>query len=103
MLEEPMMTEAQRDELKTLCLKADVPDKSGELLTQEGAQHFIDEEAIGGTKIISVCGRCGRRKRGRRMRGRTHRVWHAGSLLTAPRNKHEQSSNNCDHHKAAKY
>jgi hypothetical protein len=41
--EEPMMTEAQRDELKTLCLKADVPDKSGELLTQEGAQHFIDD------------------------------------------------------------
>ncbi|WP_083519083.1 MULTISPECIES: DUF3072 domain-containing protein [Bradyrhizobium] len=43
MPEEPMMTEAQRDELKTLCLKADVPDKSGELLTQEGAQQFIDE------------------------------------------------------------
>ena len=42
-MEEPMMTEAQRDELKTLCLKADVPDKSGELLTQEGAQHFIDD------------------------------------------------------------
>lgn len=43
MPEEPMMTEAQRDELKTLCLKADVPDKSGELLTQQGAQQFIDE------------------------------------------------------------
>ena len=44
MPEEPMMTEAQRDELKTLCLKADVPDNSGELLTQEGAQQqFIDE------------------------------------------------------------
>ena len=42
MPEEPMMTEAQRDELKTLCAKADVPDKSGELLTQEGAQHHID-------------------------------------------------------------
>jgi hypothetical protein len=42
MPEEQMMTEAQRDELKTLCLKADVPDKSGELLTQEGAQHLID-------------------------------------------------------------
>ena len=42
-MEEPMMTEAQRDELKTLCLKADVPDKSSELLTQEGAQHFIDD------------------------------------------------------------
>ena len=38
-----MMTEAQRDELKTLCQKADVPDKSGEMLTQEGAQHFIDD------------------------------------------------------------
>jgi hypothetical protein len=42
-MEEPMMTEEQRDELKSLCQKADVPDKSGELLTQEGAQHFIDE------------------------------------------------------------
>jgi Protein of unknown function (DUF3072) len=43
MPEEPMMTEAQRDELKTLCQEADVPDKSGEMLTQEGAQHFIDD------------------------------------------------------------
>ena len=42
-MDEPIMTEAQRDELKTLCQKTDVPDKSGELLTQEGAQHFIDE------------------------------------------------------------
>ena len=43
MPEEPMMTEAQRDELKTLCQKADVPDKTGEMLTQEGAQRFIDD------------------------------------------------------------
>jgi hypothetical protein len=42
-MDEPMMTEAQRDELKTLCQKADVPDKSGEMLTQEGAQHFIND------------------------------------------------------------
>lgn len=42
-MDEPMMTEAQRDELKTLCQKADVPDKSGEMLTREGAQHFIDD------------------------------------------------------------
>ena len=42
-MEEPMMTEEQRDELKTLCQKANVPDKSGEMLTQEGAQHFIDD------------------------------------------------------------
>ena len=42
-MDEPMMTEAQRDELETLYHKADVPDKSGELLTQEGAQHFIDD------------------------------------------------------------
>ena len=41
-MEEPMMTAAQRDELKTLCQKADVPDKSGELLTRDGAQHFIE-------------------------------------------------------------
>ena len=43
MPEEPIRTEAQRDELKTLCLKADAPDKLGEVLTQEGAQHFIDD------------------------------------------------------------
>ena len=43
MPEEPMMTEAQRDELQTLCQKANVPDKSGELLTQDGAQQFINE------------------------------------------------------------
>ena len=43
MPEELMMTEAQRDELKTLCAKADVPDKSGELLTQEGAQQYIED------------------------------------------------------------
>ena len=40
-MEEPMMTEAQRDE--SLCQKANVPDKSGELLTQEGAQHYIND------------------------------------------------------------
>ena len=28
-MDEPMMTEPQREELKTLCQKADVPDKSG--------------------------------------------------------------------------
>jgi hypothetical protein len=42
-MQELMMTEEQRDEIKSLCEKANVPDKSGELLTQEGAQHFIDD------------------------------------------------------------
>ena len=37
------MTEEQRAEIKRLCQQADVPDKSGELLTQEGARHFIDD------------------------------------------------------------
>jgi hypothetical protein len=37
------MTEEQRAEIKRLCHQADVPDKSGELLTQEGARHFIDD------------------------------------------------------------
>ena len=37
------MTEAQRDEFKTIWQKADVPDNSVELPTQEGAQHFIDD------------------------------------------------------------
>jgi hypothetical protein len=40
---EQMMTDQQRDEIKRLCHQADVPDKSGELLTREGAQHFIDD------------------------------------------------------------
>ena len=37
----PLMTEQQRSEIKRLCEAADVPDKSGEMLTEEGAQHFI--------------------------------------------------------------
>jgi hypothetical protein len=40
---EALMTEEQREEIKRLCHEADVPDKSGELLTREGAQHFIDD------------------------------------------------------------
>ena len=77
-MEEPMITEAQRDELKTLCLKADVPDKSGELLTQEGAQHFIDDLKKQTSQRVS-------------------------SPLIAPRSQRKQGGNNCDHHKAAKY
>ncbi len=38
-----MMTEQQRAELKQLCDDADVPDKSGEILTEEGAQKFIQD------------------------------------------------------------
>ncbi|MCA6116345.1 DUF3072 domain-containing protein [Bradyrhizobium sp. WSM 1738] len=37
------MTEEQRKELKRLCDAADIPDKSGELLTRSGAQEMIDE------------------------------------------------------------
>jgi hypothetical protein len=37
------MTEQQRAEIKRLCHEADVPDKSGELFTRDGAQHFIDD------------------------------------------------------------
>ena len=37
------MTEAQREELKRLCDEADIPDRSGELLTRTGAQQMIDE------------------------------------------------------------
>jgi hypothetical protein len=40
--EEPMAAQ-QRDEIKRLCHEADVPDRSGELLTKEGAQQFIDD------------------------------------------------------------
>lgn len=41
--DKPVMTDEQRKEIKRLCKEADVPDKSGELLTPEGAQHFIDD------------------------------------------------------------
>jgi hypothetical protein len=37
------MTDAQRDEIKRLCQDADIPDKSGELLTRDGAQNIIDD------------------------------------------------------------
>lgn len=40
---EALMTDEQREEIKRLCEQADVPDKSGEMLTQEGARHFIDD------------------------------------------------------------
>lgn len=38
-----LMSDAQRAEIKRLCEQAHVPDKSGELLTPEGAQHFIED------------------------------------------------------------
>lgn len=37
------MTDAQSAELKTLCEITNIPDKSGELLTRQGAQSVIDE------------------------------------------------------------
>lgn len=37
------MTEAQRDEIKLLCREAEIPDKSGELYTEETAQALIDD------------------------------------------------------------
>jgi hypothetical protein len=37
------MTEQQRQEIKQLCQEADIPDKSGELLTRPGAQAIIDD------------------------------------------------------------
>jgi hypothetical protein len=37
------MTEEQRREIKRLCEVAAIPDKSGELLTRQGAQTIIDE------------------------------------------------------------
>ena len=42
-MDQSMTTEANVTNSKRLCQKADVPEKSGELLTQEGAQHFIDD------------------------------------------------------------
>lgn len=37
------MTDDQRAEIKRLCHEADIPDKSGELLTRPGAQQIIEE------------------------------------------------------------
>jgi hypothetical protein len=37
------MTAAQRDEIKLLCREAEIPDKSGELYTEETAQALIDD------------------------------------------------------------
>ena len=37
------MTDAQLNEIKRLCHDADIPDKSGELLTRSGAQEIIDD------------------------------------------------------------
>jgi hypothetical protein len=39
--DKPVMVDEQRDEIERLCHEADVPDKSGELLTPEGAQHLL--------------------------------------------------------------
>jgi hypothetical protein len=37
------MTDAQRDEIKQLCHEADIPDKSGELLSRQGARDIISD------------------------------------------------------------
>jgi hypothetical protein len=37
------MTDAQRDEIKRLCHNANIPDKSGELYTEETAQALIED------------------------------------------------------------
>jgi polyhydroxyalkanoate synthesis regulator phasin len=37
------VTTAQRQEIRRLCQQASVPDKSGEMFTQESAQRFIDD------------------------------------------------------------
>jgi hypothetical protein len=37
------MTDEQRQLIQQLCREADIPDKSGELLTRSGAQTIIDE------------------------------------------------------------
>jgi hypothetical protein len=40
---ERAMTDAQRDEIKRLCHEAEIPDKSGELYTEETAQALIED------------------------------------------------------------
>ena len=37
------MTDAQRDEIKLLCREAEIPDKSGELYTEETARVLIED------------------------------------------------------------
>jgi hypothetical protein len=41
--QEKPMTEAQRHEIKRLCLVAEIPDKSGELYTEETARALIED------------------------------------------------------------
>jgi hypothetical protein len=40
---EKPMTEAQRQEIKRLCVAAEIPDKSGELYTEETALALIED------------------------------------------------------------
>ncbi|HEU0084310.1 MAG TPA: hypothetical protein VFQ87_15725 [Bradyrhizobium sp.] len=37
------MTDAQRDEIKLLCREAEIPDKSGELYTEQTARVLIED------------------------------------------------------------
>lgn len=37
------VTAEQRQEIRKLCQEANVPDKSGEMFTEESAQRFIDD------------------------------------------------------------
>jgi hypothetical protein len=37
------MTQAQRDEIKRLCHETEIPDKSGELYTEQTAQELIED------------------------------------------------------------
>lgn len=40
---EKPMTDSQRDEIKRLCHQANIPDKSGELYTEQTAQALIED------------------------------------------------------------
>lgn len=51
------MTDAQRNEIKQLCREADIPDKSGELLTRQGAQDIIEELRRKAEEHVATSGR----------------------------------------------
>jgi hypothetical protein len=54
------MTETQREEIKRLCHQADIPDKSGELYTEQTAQTLIRELREKAGTFAQTGGRAGK-------------------------------------------
>ena len=54
------MTDAQRHQIRRLCLAAEIPDKSGERYTEESAQALI-EDLQGKAATVASSGAAGHR------------------------------------------